>query len=272
MALFFVMQVTMDMNKFYDKAYNWLISFGPRLLLSIALIIAGIWLIRKFVRFVNHFFERKKVDASLRPFLTGSISLILQVLLVFAVMQILGIQLTVFAAIIGAFGVAAGLALSGTLQNFTSGILILLMKPFRVGDNILAEDMEGTVKTIRIFYTVVTTFDNRTVIFPNSKLSNEVIINLSREGKRRLDIVLKFGFVVPFDKIKPVLEQAVANNAELLKEPAVRIGISSIEADGYKVTVNAWGQAHGYYDTKMKLQEAIIGDLVRAGITMPSLK
>lgn len=99
--------------------------------------------------------------------------------------------MTMFAALVGAFGVAAGLALSGTLENFTSGILILLLKPFRVGDNIIAQAQEGTVTSIQLFYTVVLTFDNRTVIVPNSKLSNEVIINLSREGLRRMDIELK---------------------------------------------------------------------------------
>ncbi len=127
-----------------------------------------------------------------------------------------------FAAIIGAFGVAAGLALSGTLQNFTSGILILWLKPFRVGDNIIAQGSEGTVTMIRIFYTIVTTFDNRTVIIPNSKLSNEVIVNLSREGNRRLDIVLRFEFSVPFEQVKAILEQTIHSQTDLLKEPALQ--------------------------------------------------
>src|SRR6185312_5183593 len=101
-------------------------------------------------------------------------------------------EMTLFATVVGAFGVAAGLALSGTLQNFASGILILLLKPFKVGDNIITQGLEGTVTSIEIFYTLVTTFDNRSVIVPNSKLSNEVIINISREGRRRLDINYKF--------------------------------------------------------------------------------
>jgi small conductance mechanosensitive channel len=259
------------MNTFYDKAYNWLISFGPKLLLAIVLFIAGLWLIKKFTKFLNRHLLKRRIDQSLRPFLTGSLSLVLQVLLVFAVMQVVGIQLTVFAALVGAFGVAAGLALSGTLQNFTSGILILLLKPFHVGDNIIAQSIEGTVTTIRIFYTIVTTFDNRTVIFPNSKLSNEVIINLSREGKRRLDIELKFGFSISYDKLKPLLEHILAANIELFKEPAIRIGISQIEADGYKVLINAWSKAHGYQDTKMKLQEMLIRKLTVSGIKLPGM-
>ena len=166
-------------------------------------------------------------------------------------MQLLGIQLTLFAALLGAFGVAAGLALSGSLQNFTSGVLILLMKPFRVGDNIVAESMEGTVSMIRIFYTVVKTFDNRTVIIPNSKLSNEVIINLSKEGKRRLDIEL---------------QATLEKNTDLLKEPIARIGIDKILPDGYNVMINVWVNAHGFQDTKMQLQEMLVKDIVSAGM------
>src|SRR3954470_15622031 len=145
---------------------------------------------------------RRQLDSSLQPFLLSLLFTILQVLLLLTAMQIIGIQMTIFAALIGGIGVAAGLALSGTLQNFTSGILILMLKPFRVGENIIAQGQEGTVKTIQIFFTVVKTFDNRTVIIPNSKLSNEVIVNLSREGKRRLDIELKFNYGVDFEQVK----------------------------------------------------------------------
>lgn len=254
------------MNKFYDKATDWLISFGPRLLLSIVIFIVGLWLIRKLTRGLGNVLSNRKIDPSLRPFLTSTISLILQVLLIFAVMQLLGIQLTLFAALLGAFGVAAGLALSGSLQNFTSGVLILLMKPFRVGDNIVAESMEGTVSIIRIFYTVVTTFDNRTVIIPNSKLSNEVIINLSKQGKRRLDIELKMSYAVPFDNIKKILQHTLEKNTALLKEPLARIGIDKILPDGYNVIINVWVNAHGFQDTKMQLQEMVVNDIVSAGM------
>jgi small conductance mechanosensitive channel len=260
------------MDKFYDNAYKWLISFGPRLLLSIVILIAGIWLIRKLTKGINNLLTKRRVDPSLRPFLSGTVSLALQVLLVFAIMQILGIQLTVFAALIGAVGVAGGLALSGTLQNFASGVLILLMKPFRVGDNIIAQELEGTVTTIRIFYTVVTTFDNRTVIIPNGKLSNEVIINLSKEGKRRLDIELKFGFSIPFKAVKAIIEKVINDSKGLLKEPTSRIGVNKIDVDGYIIMVNVWINAHGYQDVKMLLQQNIIDNLVGEGIKLPALK
>jgi small conductance mechanosensitive channel len=120
-----------------------------------------------------------------------------------------GIEMSIFAALIASVGVAAGLALSGTLQNFTSGILILVLKPYKVGDNIIAQAQEGTVSSIQLFYTVITTFDNKTVIVPNSKLSNELIVNLSREGTRRLDTEMKVAFPVPFEQIRSIVEQAI---------------------------------------------------------------
>jgi small conductance mechanosensitive channel len=179
--------------------------------------------------------------------------------------------MTVFAAAIGAFGVAAGLALSGTLQNFTSGVLILFLKPFRVGDNILAQSIEGAVSAIQIFFTVVKTFDNKTVIIPNSKLSNEIITNLSREGKRRLDIELKFGFGIDFLQIQNLLDKSINEVVGLLKEPARRIGVSAIESDGYKVLINVWAPAHGFLDVKLLLHQKIIQDMKANGIKLPGV-
>ena len=169
------------------------------------------------------------------------------VLLVILALQLAGVEMTLFAALIAALGVAAGLALSGTLQNFTSGVVILLLKPIRVGDNIIAQGQEGTVTAIEIFFTVVTTFDNKTVIFPNCKLSNEVIVNTSKQGTRRIDIELKFNY------------------------PVYRIGISSLDPDGYKVIIDVWTKAHGYHDTRYLLQEKIMQSLKEAGIKLPGM-
>jgi small conductance mechanosensitive channel len=261
----------MDINKLYDRAYAWLFTFGPKLVIGVILLFVGWWLTNKAVRLLNHSLTKRRIDPTLRPFMLSFINIFLKILLALAILQILGIQLTIFAAVVGSFGVAAGLALSGTLQNFTSGILILLLKPFRAGDNIIAQGQEGTVAFIRIFYTVVTTFDNRTVIIPNSKLSNEVIINLSREGKRRLDIELKFNFAIPFEQVKSILEQTINANNNLLKEPTFRIGVSTVDADGYKVMVNAWVKPHGFQDVKLELQQKIVQDLITGGIKLPGL-
>ncbi|MDB5246439.1 MAG: mechanosensitive ion channel family protein [Segetibacter sp.] len=261
----------MKFQDFYLKYYNWVIAVGPRVMLAFLLLFTGLWIIRKIKKWSSNAIEKRDVDPSLRPFLLSFSNIFLQVALLLALMQVLGIEMTIFATVIGAFSVAAGLALSGTLQNFTSGILILLLKPFKVGDNIIAQGQEGLVTSIQIFYTLVTTFDNRTVVLPNSKLSNEVIINLSREGMRRLDVELKFGFPIPFEQVKSILESTLTEHKELLKEPVFQIGVSAIDPDGYKVMVNSWVKAHGYQDIKLELQQKIIQDLVERGIKLPGM-
>lgn len=261
----------MDLAKFYDKAYLWILTVGPRILGAMLLLLFGIWLIKIINRWIRNAIMRHKMDASLRPFLLSLTSTILQILLALAVMQVLGIQMTVFAALVGAFGVAAGLALSGTLQNFTGGIIILLLKPYKVGDNIISQAQEGTVNAIRVFYTVMVTYDNKTVIIPNSKLANEVIINLSREGKRRVDIELKLNYGVDFTTIENIIKNVLQQQDYVLKEPTPRIGMHMLEPDGYKILINVWVFAHGFIDNKMKLQQAIIAAIKTNGIKLPGM-
>ncbi|TLV03184.1 mechanosensitive ion channel family protein [Dyadobacter luticola] len=261
----------MKLTQFYNQAYAWILRTGPSLLLGIGVLIIGFWLIRILSRWLNGHMFRKKIDPSLTPFLLSVTITTLRVLLIISVMQIVGIQMTVFAALVGAIGVAAGLALSGTLQNFTSGVLILILKPFEVGDNIVAQGQEGTVQAIKIFYTIVNTFDNRLVVIPNSKLSNEVIINLSGLGSRRLDIELKFSNAIDFNVLKSTIDNVLNNAQNALKVPEWRIGISSIESDGYKVMVNVWLDSHGYVDTKMDIQEKIMNGLKGSGLKLPGM-
>ncbi len=243
--------------------------FGPKLILAILLLVFGLWAIRLIRRKVISSMDKKDVHSSLRPFFESLIFTALYVALFFFIMQVLGIQLTVFAAVIAAFGAAAGLALSGTLQNFASGILILLLKPFIIGDNIIAQGFEGTVTSIRIFYTVITTYDKRTVVVPNGKLSNEVIVNITRIGSRRLDIELQFNFNTDLAQVKAVLQEAISSSADVLKDPVARIGVSGITENGYKVMSNMWLNAHGFEDARMILNERLVNALKESGVVVP---
>lgn len=261
----------MKVDQFYNKAYAWILDKGPSVLLGIAMLFAGLWLIKMLSKWMSASLHKKEIDPSLTPFILSLTITILRILLIIAAMQVIGIQMTVFAALIGAIGVAAGLALSGTLQNFASGVLILLLKPFKVGDNIIAQGQEGTVSAIKIFYTVVTTFDNRTVVIPNSKLSNEVIINISSSGKRRLDIELKFSNSIDFTAVKDLINKVLEGSQNILATPERRIGISSIETDGYKVMLNVWINAHGFVDTKMAIQQKLMESLKASGLKLPGL-
>ncbi|MEJ6980859.1 mechanosensitive ion channel family protein [Pedobacter sp. P351] len=261
----------MNWDTFYDKAYDFIIFNGPKVLTAIIIFFIGMWFIKLMRKWLVSAMQKRDLDPSLQPFLQSIIIISLQVFLIIGIMQVVGIELTIFTTVIGAFSVAAGLALSGTLQNFASGVLILILKPFRVGDNIIAQGQEGIVNSIQVFYTVVTTFDNKTVIIPNSKLSNEIIINTSREGKRRLDVELKLNYKVDFNSVKPIIEQTIKASHNILKSPESRIGISLLEPDGYKISVNIWVNPHGFTDARLNFQEKLIDDLKSAGILLPGM-
>lgn len=259
-----------DWEKFYDRAYGWLLSYGPRILAAIFILVIGMWLIRVLNRWIKKGLERRHFNPSLRYFLQNLVAITLQILLIFIAMQVAGIQLTFFTAIVAGLSVAAGLALSGTLQNFVSGILILILKPYRVGDNISTQGQEGTVNSIQLFYTTVLTYDNKTITIPNGQLSNNVVINLSKEGKRRIDIEMKFSYGIDFDQLKNIL-LASLQGEHLHTDPIPRIGIAALESDKYMVELNVWTSAHGFTDTRFALQERIMKDLKAAGIKLPGM-
>ncbi|MGY3211584.1 mechanosensitive ion channel family protein [Mucilaginibacter sp. HD30] len=259
------------LDKLYDHAYNWMLDYGPRIIVGVLVLFIGLKVIKWIVNRSHQKMHDKDVADSVKPFLLSLLGVALRILLVLGVMQIIGVELTLFTAIVGAFGVAAGLALSGTLQNFSSGILILLLKPFSVGDNIITQGLEGTVTEIEVFYTIVTTFDNRVVIVPNSKLSNEVIINITRQGNRRLDINMKIPNAIDIREVKKVVNQAIDHCENVLVKPERRIGVGELQPDGYLLAINVWVNAHGFQDTRLAIQEAILQDVKDAGIKLPGM-
>jgi len=261
----------MKLTKLYDKAYDWLLDIGPKIIVGLIILFIGIWLIRMLRTRLRAQMSRKKIHSSLQPFFLSLTITSLYVLLLIVVMNIIGLELTVFTTIIGAFGVAAGLALSGTLQNFAGGVLILLLKPFDLDDNIVAQGQDGIVTSIQIFYTVLLTFDNKTVIIPNGKLFNEVIVNVTREGKRRLDFEIKLGYVANVEQVKAVIWNAVKGTANVLNDPRNRVGVSALEIDGVKFVVNVWVNPGDFGAAKLALQEKILNDLVTAGVKLPGM-
>lgn len=256
----------MDWNwrKFYDKAYDFLLTYGPRVIMAIVVFLVGLWLLRIFNRWIKRGFERRHFNPSLKYFLQNLIAITLQILLILLVLQVAGIQLTFFAAIVAGLSVAVGLALSGTLQNFVSGVLILVLRPYVVGDNVVMQGQEGTVRSIQLFYTVILTFDNKTIIVPNGQLSNNVVINLSREGKRRLDITVKLDYRTDFETVKQELEEILAES-DALKDPVARVGIESLDYDRYLINIQVWVNAHGFQDIKFILQQKIMQRLREKG-------
>ncbi|MGZ4001098.1 MAG: mechanosensitive ion channel family protein [Mucilaginibacter sp.] len=257
-------------EEFYHQFHLWLVANGQNYIFGVLVFIVGFLVIRFIKMRLRARMARNSVHSSLRPFFQSLVITGLYVLLILSVFKIIGFELTVFSTIIGAFGVAAGLALSGTFQNFAGGVLILLLKPFELNDNIVAQGQDGIVTSIQLFYTVLRTFDNRTIIIPNGKLFNEVIVNVTREGKRRVDFELKLGYIVDVDQVKDIIDKAIKATPHIIYKPAPLVGVIALEIDGIKFTVRVWTKADDYLDIKIALQERIVKDLRNADVKLPT--
>jgi small conductance mechanosensitive channel len=259
----------MELTKFYHQAYDWIYTAAPKFLIGLIILLLGLWLIKILRTRLRLRMSRNKVHSSLQPFILSLTITSLYVLLIILVMNIVGLEMTIFTTIIGGFTVAMGLALSGTFQNFAGGVLILLLKPFELNDSIQAQGQEGTVTSIQIFYTVLITADNKTIIIPNGKLFNEVIVNVTREGKRRLDFEVKLAYAADIDKAKQIMLDAIKSTDGLLSKPEPRVGLIGLESDSMRFTINVWLQPANYLTAKIALQEKIIKNLGAAGINFP---
>jgi len=260
-----------EWEKIYNRVFDWVISNGPKILFAIVVLFVGFWLIRIFNRWVKKEMARRNFNLTLRYFLQNLVAITMQILLIFLAMQIAGIQLTFFTAIIAGLSVAVGLALSGTLQNFVSGILILMLRPYKVGDIINAQSQEGVVTSIQLFFTTVLTYDNKTITIPNGQLSNNVVVNYTKEDKRRIDIEVKISYGIDFENLKKILITSVQQAKKLLPDPLPRVGVSALDGDKYSVVLNVWTKSHGYIDAKLELQELILDNLRKSGVKMPGV-
>ncbi len=260
----------MKLEDFYKEFQQWLVSRGPNYVSGILVFLIGLWAIRFIKIRLRNRMNKRSVHSTLRPFILSLTITSLYALLTFLVFNIIGWELSFLSAIVASFGVAAGLALSGTFQNFAGGVLILLLKPFELGDNIIAQGQDGIVTSIQLFYTVLLTADNRTIIIPNGKLFNEVIVNITREGKRRLDFELKLGYIVDVEQVKGIIEKAIHSTKGIIKNPAPIVGVLALEIDGIRFTVRVWVDPADYLDIKLFLQEKIVKDLRNADVKLPT--
>lgn len=259
----------MLLDEYYTQFHHWLVNRGPSYLGGIIIFFIGLWFIKWLRNRLRMRMARRQVHSSLQPFFLSLTITALYVLLVIWVMNIIGWEMTIFTTIIGAFSVAAGLALSGTFQNFAGGVLILLLKPFEIDDSIVAQGQDGKVVSIQMFYTVLITADNKTVIIPNGKLFNEVIVNVTREGRRRLDFEMRVGYSNDMEKAKAIMLQVVNTSKDILHDPASRVGVISLDADCVRFTVNVWVDPANFLVAKINLQEAMLKELAAGGINFP---
>jgi small conductance mechanosensitive channel len=254
-----------DMDWFIDKGVEW----GTSLLLGIAVLIIGMFLAKRITRVVSKMLTKKDFDESLQKFLVSLVSISLRILVVMTALSQLGVEMTSFVALIGAAGLAIGMAFSGTLGNFAGGIMILIFRPYKVGDYILAQGEEGMVSEIQIFNTIILTLDNKTIIVPNGAMANGNITNFTMQDLRRVDFVVGIGYGDDYKKAKTVLERFIAEDDKILKDPASFIGLGELADSSVNITLRVWGKTEDYWDIYFKMNEKIYTEFDKEGLNIP---
>lgn len=257
------------LTQYMDTAVEMVMAYGPKLLLAILVLIIGLWIVNRIVRVMNKGMERADTEPTLAKFLQSLVSIGLKALVLISVASMVGIETTSFIAILGAAGLAVGLALQGTLANFAGGVLILLFRPYKVGDYIDAQGVNGTVASIQIFNTVITTPDNKTIIVPNGSISNGIITNFSTEPTRRVDFVFGIGYGDDMKKAKDIIARLVAADARSLKDPEPQIVVSNLGESSVDITVRVWVNAADYWGLKFDLTEAVKAAFDAEGVSIP---
>jgi len=259
----------MNTEKILDQLIQIGVDYGPKLLGAIVVLIIGGWIIKGMIRAFSKMMDKSKMDDSLKPFLKGLVGMLLKVMLFISALGMLGIEMTSFIAILGAAGLAVGMALSGTLQNFAGGVMILIFKPFKIGDFIDAQGHMGTVKEIQIFNTIVTTPDNKTIIIPNGGLSTSSMTNFSAEEERRVDWTIGIAYGDDIDKARAVIKRLCDEDSRILKDPEVFIAVSELADSSVNFAVRAWVKAPDYWGVFFDLNEKVYKTFGQEGLNIP---
>lgn len=257
------------MEKYLEKAEVLFADYAPKVATALAILLIGLFVINLFVKMSKKIMIKSKVDITLQKFLSDLLSWILKALLIITVISKLGVPTTSFVAIIGAAGLAVGLALQGSLANFAGGALIMIFKPFKIGDYIKTQGEEGVVKSIEIFTTKLNSVDNKEVIIPNGALSNSNIINYSTEETRRVDLKFGVSYDADIKETKNVLTSIVNNHPLILKTPAPAILLVELADSSINFAVRSWVKSSDYWTVYTEVLEQTKEALDKAGIEIP---
>ncbi len=252
-----------------EHGKEFLLQYGPSLLAAIAIFFIGKWVAKWIKRLVARGMTRAEVDPMIVSFTTSMIYIGLMVFVVIAALGEIGIQTTSFIAILGAAGLAIGLALQGSLANFAAGFMLIIFRPFKVGDVIEAAGVTGKVDEIQIFTTTLRTPDNKTIIIPNGKLGNDNIINYSTQETRRVDITVGVGYDSDLKQVREVLQEIVDADGRILKDPEPLIVVGELADSSINFFVRVWVKSADYWDVFFDANETIKTRLDEAGINIP---
>ncbi len=262
-------EYTADAGQYMDTAMELAMAYVPKLVLTVVVLLIGLWLIKRVIKLMNNGMERSSTEPTLAKFLGNLVSIGLKALLLISVASMIGIETTSFIAVLGAAGLAIGLALQGTLANFAGGVLVLLFRPFKVGDFVEAQGVTGTVAEIQIFNTVIKTGDNKHIIVPNGAISNGIITNFSTEATRRVDFVFGIGYDDDIAKAKAILERLATEDSRSLADPAPLVVVSELADSSVNFTVRVWVNAADYWGLYFDLTEQVKLTFDQEGISIP---
>jgi small conductance mechanosensitive channel len=256
----------MDINQILEKVGELVTIYGLKVVAAIAIVVVGRWVAKFISNMLRKMMRKADLDETLRRFVGNMAYIALLVFVVLAALSQLGIQTTSFIAVLGAAGLAVGLALQGSLSNFAAGFLMILFRPFRVGDFI---EGAGTVEEIAIFTTTLVTPDNKTVIVPNAAMTGDNIVNWTVKGSRRVDMVMGIGYDDDIDKAKQIMADVLEKETRILKEPAPQIAMIELADSSVNFVVRPWVKAADYWGVYMAVHEAIKKAFDAEGISIP---
>jgi small conductance mechanosensitive channel len=259
----------MEIEVIVQRIWELITIYGIKVLAAIVIFIVGRWIAKGFRKFVKNLMSRRNVDPTITGFVGNLTYVLLLTFFVVAALGQLGIQTTSFIAILGAAGLAIGLALQGSLANFAAGFLMIIFRPFKVGDYIEGAGTAGTVESIQIFTTLLKTPDNKTVIIPNAKLTADNIVNFTTKGTRRMDMVVGIGYDSDIDKAREILEELVTSDDRVLKDPSHKIAVVELADSSVNFVVRPWVNASDYWDVWFDLTEKVKKRFDEAGISIP---
>ena len=260
---------TMSLDTLVNKLIDLSVSFGSKLLVALLVFFIGRWIVKKLNRLVINILTKRHVEASLATFTKSLVSITLNFTLVIIIISVLGIETSSFIALFASAGVAVGMALSGTLQNFAGGVMILIFKPFKVGDYIEAQGQSGTVKEIQIFNTIITTTDNKVIIIPNGGLSTGIMMNYSKESQRRVDWVFGIGYGDSYEHAKTVIARLLDNDPRVLKDPNYFIALTALNSSSVDIVVRAWVKAENYWGVFFDMNEKVYKTFAEENLNIP---
>ncbi len=260
---------TDEMSRWADLAIELAVLYVPKILLALVVLLVGLWVINRVLKMTARGLARSRTEPTLARFLESLVGVGLKTLLIISVISMIGVETTSFIALLGAAGLAVGLALQGSLANFAGGVLVLMFRPYKVGDYIQAQGVSGTVTDIQIFNTILNTPDNVRIVVPNGAISNGIVTNYSAEPTRRVDFVFGIGYGDDIGRARQVIAELIAADERAMDDPAPQIVVGNLGESSVDIIVRVWTNAADYWGLKFDLTERVKEGFDAAAISIP---